>query len=237
MPKVLLQVGTGYRREALAGNAVKFYSLGAGKKLTIQGRSWPFVQEDIVPLGYKATAQGNYTIGIDHLDEPFNDQNIYLEDKALNVLHDLKAAPYSFTSNVGEFDERFVLRYTNQTLSTAEMAALENNVILYTTDKVNIRSTEQPIKEIMIYDLQGKLLLSDTKVNANEFTASTLQPTQTTLLVNDYLKQRNRCTQKGDLLKLSYFLLIKKAPEFGAFLFLLTSKVLILVNFLLKKYL
>ena len=63
------------------------------------------------------------------------------------------------------------------------MAALENNVILYTTDKVNIRSTEQPIKEIMIYDLQGKLLLSDTKVNANEFTASTLQPTQTTLLV------------------------------------------------------
>lgn len=173
----------GYDGEALAGNAVKFYSLGAGKKLTIQGRSWPFVQEDIVPLGYKATAQGNYTIGIDHLDEPFNDQNIYLEDKALNVLHDLKAAPYSFTSNVGEFDERFVLRYTNQTLSTAEMTALENNVILYTTDKVNIRSTEQPIKEIMIYDLQGKLLLSDTKVNANEFTASTLQPTQTTLLV------------------------------------------------------
>ena len=173
----------GYDGEALAGNAVKFYSLGAGKKLTIQGRSWPFVQEDIVPLGYKATAQGNYTIGIDHLDEPFNDQNIYLEDKALNVLHDLKTAPYSFTSNVGEFDERFVLRYTNQTLSTAEMTALENNVILYTTDKVNIRSTEQPIKEIMIYDLQGKLLLSDTKVNANEFTASTLQPTQTTLLV------------------------------------------------------
>lgn len=173
----------GFDGEALAGNAVKFYSLGANKKLTIQGRSWPFNQEDMVPLGYKANAQGNYTIGIDHLDSQFNNQNIYLEDKDLNVIHDLKVAPYSFTSNVGEFDERFVLRYTNQTLSTEEAALQNNSVIVYSNDKLNVKSTLQPIKEISVYDISGKLLLADKKVNANEFTALTLNPTQTTLIV------------------------------------------------------
>ncbi|WP_052122265.1 GEVED domain-containing protein [Flavobacterium suncheonense] len=173
----------GFDGEALAGNAVKFYSLGADRKLTIQGRSWPFNQEDVVLLGYKATAQGNYTIGIDHFDLLFNDQNIYLEDKVLNVVHDLKVAPYSFTSNVGEFEDRFVLKYTNQTLSTEEITAIENSVILYKTDKLNIKSAAQPIKEVRVYDIQGKQLLSETKVNANEFTAATLNPTQSTLIV------------------------------------------------------
>lgn len=173
----------GFDGEALAGNAVKFYSLGADRKLTIQGRFWPFNQNDLVPLGFKTTAQGSYTIGIDHFDAAFNNQNIYLEDKNLSVIHDLKAAPYNFTSEVGEFEERFVLRYTNNTLGNDEVTALENSVIIYTNDKLNVKSTLQPIKEIMVYDILGKLLLSNTKVNANEFMAVTLNPTQTTLIV------------------------------------------------------
>lgn len=173
----------GFDGEALAGNAVKLYSLGADRKLTIQGRFWPFNQNDLVPLGFKTTAQGSYTIGIDHFDAAFNSQNIYLEDKNLSVIHDLKAAPYHFTSEVGEFEERFVLRYTNNTLGNDEVTALENSVIIYTNDKLNVKSTLQPIKEIMVYDILGKLLLSNTKVNANEFMAVTLNPTQTTLIV------------------------------------------------------
>ncbi|KGO88865.1 T9SS sorting signal type C domain-containing protein [Flavobacterium suncheonense] len=169
--------------EALAGNAVKFYSLGANKKLTIQGRFWPFNQNDLVPLGYKATAQDNYTIGIDHFDAEFNNQNIYLEDKKLNIIHDLKVAPYNFTSEIGEFEDRFVLRYTNNTLGNDEVTTLENAVIIYTNDYLNVKSTLQPIKEIRVYDVLGKLLLSNTKVNANEFMAATLRPTQTALIV------------------------------------------------------
>ncbi len=99
------------------------------------------------------------------------------------MIHDLKAAPYNFTSEVGEFEERFVLRYTNNTLGNDEVTALENSVIIYTNDKLNVKSTLQPIKEMMVYDILGKLLLSNTKVNANEFMAVTLNPTQTTLIV------------------------------------------------------
>ncbi|WP_313804345.1 GEVED domain-containing protein [Flavobacterium sp.] len=168
--------------EALAGNAVRFYSLGADTKLTIQSRFWPFDQTDLVPLGYKATGQGNYTIGIDHFDSAFNNQNIYLEDRDLGIIHDLKAAAYSFTSNAGEFENRFILRYTNTTLGNDDVT-LENSVIIYTDNHLNVKSTLQPIKEIKVYDVLGKLLLDNTKVNANEFMAATLSPKQNALIV------------------------------------------------------
>ncbi|WP_313804342.1 GEVED domain-containing protein [Flavobacterium sp.] len=174
----------GFDGEALASNAVKLYSLGADKKLTIQGRPWPFDQNDLVPIGFKATAQGNYTIGIDHFDNQFNNQNIYLEDLNLNIIHDLKVAAYSFTSIAGEFENRFVLRYTNSTLGNDDVTALENSVIIYADVNLNIKSNVHLIKEIRIYDILGKLMLDSTKVNANEFKAVSLTSSQKTLIVN-----------------------------------------------------
>ncbi|WP_313804348.1 GEVED domain-containing protein [Flavobacterium sp.] len=182
--------------EALAGNAVRFYSLGADKKLTIQSRFWPFDQTDLVPLGFKATSQGNYTIGIDHFDSAFNNQNIYLEDRDLGIIHDLKAAAYNFTSNAGEFENRFILRYTNATLGNDDVTALENSVIIYTDNHLNVKSTLQPIKEIKVYDVLGKLLLDNTKVNANEFMATTLSPKQNALIVMITLEDGSTVNRK-----------------------------------------
>ncbi|CAM3739573.1 GEVED domain-containing protein [Flavobacterium saliperosum] len=186
----------GFDGESLAGNAVKFYSLGADTKLTIQARPWPFVEDDIVPLGFKATSQNNYTIGIDHLDADFNSQNIYLEDKLLNIIHDLKSAPYSFTSEAGVFDTRFVLRYTQNTLSNEEVTAFENTVTIFTNSKLNAKSTIEPIKEIIVYDLLGRVLTNVVKVNANEFTVSNLNPTESTLIVKVTLENNVVITKK-----------------------------------------
>jgi hypothetical protein len=46
-----------------------------------------------------------------------DDQNIYIEDKLLNVIHDIKASPYDFSSAVGTFNDRFVMLYTDKTLN------------------------------------------------------------------------------------------------------------------------
>jgi len=186
----------GFDGEALAGNAVKFYSLGAEKKLTIQARPWPFVQEDVVPLGFKAIAQNNYTIGIDHLDQDFNSQNIYLEDRLLNIVHNLKLAPYSFTSAAGTFDSRFVLRYKENTLSNDETTALENTVTIFANNRLNVRSTVEPIKEIIVYDLLGRVLTNSVKINAHEFTISNLNPTESTLVVKITLENNAVITKK-----------------------------------------
>lgn len=182
--------------EALAGNAVKFYSFTEDKKITIQGRPSPFTQEDIVPLGFKATVQDNYTIGIDHLDQEFNNQNIYLEDKLLNVIHNLKMAPYSFTSDAGIFNNRFVLRYIENTLNNEDVTALENSLVVYTNDKLNVKSLLEPITEVVIYDVLGRILINSKKVNTNEFAASNLSPTQTTLIVKVTLENGTVVTKK-----------------------------------------
>lgn len=186
----------GYDAESLAGNAVKFYSLGADKKLTIQARPWPFVEEDVVPLGFKAVTQNNYTIGIDHLDANFNNQSIYIEDRLLNIMHNLTLAPYSFTSEAGTFDNRFVLRFTENTLSNTDMSSLENSVSIFANDKLNVKSALEPIKEIIVYDLLGRVLTNSVKVNANEFIISNLNPTQTTLVVKVTLENNTVITKK-----------------------------------------
>nr|WP_294935514.1 GEVED domain-containing protein [uncultured Flavobacterium sp.] len=173
----------GFDGESLAGNAVNLYSLAADKKLTIQGRPWPFVQEDLVPLGFKATAQNSYTIGIDHLDAQFNTQNIYLQDNLLNVIHNLKLAPYSFTSAAGTFDNRFVLRYTENTLSNDDFTAMENSVFVFKNGKVNVKSTIELINKVTVFDLLGRTVATYTDVNANEFELKTLAPTTKTLLI------------------------------------------------------
>jgi hypothetical protein len=186
----------GFDGEALAGNAVKFYSLAEDKKLTIQARPWPFVQEDIVPLGFKATVQNNYTIGIDHLDADFSSQNIYLEDKMLNVIHNLKSAPYSFTSAAGTFDTRFVLRYTENTLSTDNITALENSVFVYNNGRINVKSSIETISEITVFDVLGRTLGNYKKVNANEFEIKNILPETKTLVVKVVLANGTIITKK-----------------------------------------
>lgn len=186
----------GYDGETLAGNAVKFYSLSHDKKLTIQGRPWPFAQEDVVPLGFKATTTNTYSIGIDHFDNPFENSNIYLEDKAQNIVHNLKLAPYSFTSEAGVFDNRFVLRYTENTLGNEENAALENTVVVYRNEKLKVKSTLEPIKEIIVYDVLGRILVNEKEVNAHDFTVNKVNPTDSTLVVKATLENGVVITKK-----------------------------------------
>lgn len=141
---------------AFAGNFVSFYSLLEDQSiLTVQGRPLPFDVQDVVPMGYNATAANTYTIGIDRFDGLFAQQNIYLEDKLLGIIHDLKASAYSFTSNAGRFDDRFVLRYTNSTLSTPKQAATNTAVAFVADGKLSVQ-TANAMKAILLFDLTGK---------------------------------------------------------------------------------
>ncbi|ESU29308.1 CHU large protein [Flavobacterium limnosediminis JC2902] len=182
--------------EALAGNAVKFYSFTEDRKLTIQGRPWPFVQDDIVPLGFKSTAQDNYTIGIDHIDQEFNSQNIYLEDRLLNVIHNLRTAPYSFTAQQGTFDTRFVLRYTENTLSNTEITTVENSVFVYNNGKINIKSNLEAINEVSVFDVLGKAIGVYKKINSSDFEIKNILPTTKTLIIKIELENGVLITKK-----------------------------------------
>lgn len=130
---------------------ITFYSIIPGEKLVIQARPLPFQVTDIVPLGYTSTNSGTYSIKIDHFDDFFDNKKIYLEDKLLKTLHDLKSAPYNFTTQAGTFDNRFVLRYAKD----PKIPTVLNITGLIKFQRIAIQSN-QTIKAIHIHDVSGK---------------------------------------------------------------------------------
>ena len=134
------------------------YSLIGTDKMAIQGKALPFTTSDVIPLGYSINVADNATISLAQFDGLFiEDQPIYLEDKLLNVIHDIKAAPYTFASAAGTFDSRFVLRFTNGSLATQNFDTQANKVLVSNKNKqIRINSFAETIDKVAIYDLLGK---------------------------------------------------------------------------------
>ena len=142
-----------------SGSGFSIHSMIDEDKMSIQGRPFPFVDTDIVPLGVQLNKNGIFSIAIADLKgSEFVDaaQDIYLEDVYTGMIHDLRTAPYSFTAEKGELNDRFLLRYTNDNNT---LSVTDNNVadtFVFVRDGIlNIRSKNQ-IKTVEVYDLTGK---------------------------------------------------------------------------------
>jgi hypothetical protein len=145
-----------------------FYSLCNTQQLAIQGRPVPFDSNDQVPLGMFIQVAGNYTIAISSTDGLFEDQaqHIYLEDKVLNVFHDLRASPYSFTTSAETINDRFVLRYNTTTLTLTD-TVYQNTVTVFAKNGiVNLQSSMENIKSVVCYDMLGRQILFKEGINS-----------------------------------------------------------------------
>ncbi len=166
------------------GNATLLYSHVNGDKFSIQGKPMPFLDTDIVPLGFKSTVVDSFTITLSDFDDLFTAQNIYLEDTFLNVIHDLKASNYTFVSEIGTFDTRFILRYTDSALGIDNPAFNQNSVIVYKNGQgLHINSGAMNMQDVVIYDIAGRLLASQKDVNQTTTSFTTLPTTEQVLLV------------------------------------------------------
>ena len=156
--------------DALAdiGPTMKIYSLLDNTALTIQGRAIPFDVNEKIPLGIKIVAPGTYAIAIDQLDGLFDMQDIYIEDKLLNIIQDIKVKPYHFVSEVGTFNDRFLIRYNNENkLNTKNPIAITTVIALINKDKINIQASEN-IKKVQVFDVAGKLIKTYSPKNASK---------------------------------------------------------------------
>jgi hypothetical protein len=183
-----------YDATTMNGNSfIDLYSINDAQKLSIQGRALPFEDSDRIPLGYKTTVAGDFTIAIDHADGFFDNQPVYLEDKVTGSVTDLRAANYTFTTAIGTFVDRFTIAYTKKTLGTGDFESTEDNVLVSIKDKIiKVTATKETIKEVTIYDISGKLLYNKKKVGVAELQIPNLQSSNQVLLVkvtldNDYV--------------------------------------------------
>jgi len=158
-----------YDAKAKPNETIRIYSIIGEEAMHIQGRPVPFNEQDQVALGVDVNATGIYTISINTVDGLFaQNQPIYLEDLELNTIHDLRAMPYQVTLTSGSHPNRFVLRYTNETLGTPDYDTLSGQVLAYGLNNViHLKSTVENINAIEVYDVLGRLLL-EKKTNEQE---------------------------------------------------------------------
>lgn len=174
-----------YDADVFSGGTVSLYSLLDTKKLTIQGRALPFNNQDEVPMGYKTTLTGTLKIAIDHFDGLFQGQDIYLEDKVLNIVHNLKDADYTFTTVPGTFNERFVLRYVPAAELGIDNPTVDaNSVIVFRNgSQIDIKSKDQSIEHVTVYDLLGKVIFDKDKINTQSFSTTQLNASNQVVIV------------------------------------------------------
>ena len=180
----------GYDGETFDGNEfIDLYSINQEKNFVIQGRALPFDANDEVPLGYRSVAEGDFSISIDEVDGIMQSQQVYIEDKLTNLVHDLKVSPYDFTTQAGTFDDRFVLRYTSKTLGVGDFDTTAMEVLVSVkNNQLKINSSTESIDKVFIYDVLGKKLYEKINVENKELIIPNLGSSEQVLIVKTVLQ-------------------------------------------------
>ncbi|WP_055436073.1 lamin tail domain-containing protein [Lacinutrix algicola] len=156
-----------YKRTPVGLYAV-LYSIipGDTKKISIQGKASSNLNlDEEIPIGISTSIDVPtiYSISIPQLEgDFFNNNTIYLEDSLMNTVHDLSNSTYTFTSTPGEFNDRFKIVFTNNTLSTVNLESSPENFSIVELQnnnvKFSINSNNLTIKSIEILDVLGRTI-------------------------------------------------------------------------------
>ncbi len=153
-------------------NIVSFYSLMQDQSLSVQAKAMPVEGGDTIPLGYKSGIAGTFTISIADLDGLFADQDVVLEDKLTGMSQLLKEADYTFTTEKGTFNDRFVISVPNVTLGTDDFIIDENlSVQIFTTGgQLTVKTVNESLLAVSVYDITGRLLFNQANLVQDELT-------------------------------------------------------------------
>jgi len=149
----------------IMGGSDDIFTLVDEHQLKIQGKS-SFDIDDKIQLGYKAYAAGVHTISIYDSEGVFADgQTMYLVDQDLDIIHNLSEETYTFQTEAGEFNDRFLVVYKeDEVLSTLDFA--NGDIQVYRQDKTTvIHSLNQDLSELKIFNLNGQMVLHQDQLS------------------------------------------------------------------------
>jgi hypothetical protein len=158
----------GWDGELFSSNDLTLYTFINNKKMAIQSLPLPFTNSNVVALGYNTNFAGMHKIVLSAFDGLFENQNVYLHDKSLNIIHDIKASEYEFYSELGTYNERFDIVYVNSTLENSNQV-LANKFFIYKNEKsIIVKSPNTTMKSIKVLDMQGRVLDTFSNINAHD---------------------------------------------------------------------
>jgi hypothetical protein len=171
--------GTFYdiKRNASSTLHAKIYSIinENDAEFVIQGKHITSLDlEEVIELGFSTIIDSPtiFTLSIAQFEGDFYTTNeIYLKDNLLNTTHNLKVSDYSFTSDIGEFNDRFEIVFNPETLSSNDNIVNANELSIreLSNGDVKIKITEpHTIEKVEILDILGRQIYNLTGNNSVE---------------------------------------------------------------------
>ncbi len=164
----------------------------------IHGRALPFNNQNTEPLQLRVATAGTYSISIDHVEGLFTgNQEIFLKDNLTGTVHNIKESPYTFTTATGTFTNRFEIVYTNEMLGADNPVIDANSVVVYKEgNNIVVNAGNIEMKSVTIFDMRGRMVYSNTNVNATQTVAENLQVEQQVLIVQIITKENAKVSKK-----------------------------------------
>ena len=171
-------VDAGIDGKYINDSAIALTSNINNEEYTIQGRP-TFDVADVVNLNFKTDVAGDYSIALDYFDGVFtSEQAVYLIDSKTGAETNLKASAYNFKAEAGADNARFSLKY-QKTLKVIDSELNENSVTVYRNNgSLFVKSEASTISNIKVFDIQGRLIAEQKKVNSNTASIDNLKTNQ-----------------------------------------------------------
>jgi hypothetical protein len=190
----------GWDGKALIGDGpLNVYSTAGENLLNIQARE-AFTATDVVALGYNAAGAGTYTFTLNNTDGLFAEgQKIYLTDNLTGIVTDITESDYTFTTEAGQFNERFSVSYQFSALDTDKHEQTTADVVVYDNKNIlTVSSANTVIEKVTVYDIHGRVLLNKKGNSAAELTLTEIEPKDQMLIISI-------ATDKGTVTKKTVF--------------------------------
>ena len=115
----------------------------------------------IIPLGLAIANEGEITLKLDELENVSTNTDIYLFDSQTAQYHDLKNKDYKTVLAVGNYDNRFSLRFTNQTLGVEEVVKVKDGILAlysnnYKTLIIRNNLIDTTVNLVTLFNLAGQ---------------------------------------------------------------------------------
>ncbi len=155
----------------------QFYSIDGEEPLSYNHRK---NENQVVQLGGRVKKAGEYTISLE--GENINAQSVMLVDTLTGETVDLLIDNYTFTTEKGSIDKRFILTFTFAPQTTVDIFTPTANQIFVFGNAQNCTIDNLVICEtIMIFDAMGRMIYNKT---ANSETINIALPTGTYIVRN-----------------------------------------------------
>lgn len=161
----------GYDAPMIENNTDDLYWNIGEAKYNIQAVAH-FNSEQIIPIGIRTSVEGLTTIKIAGLENISESTNIYIHDNETGMDYDIRNNDFSISLPIGEYNNRFSLRFAGQALG-ANNPTTANEPIIYFTNidsSLNIKNTNLNLnlKSVTLFNLLGQQISTYTIENVNQ---------------------------------------------------------------------